>query len=107
MRFEENSTIGTANGASGVASLRGSRLDAENENPGTKDPDPKCSETGIRASSQARQSGSQWSVWKDGCPSGTGLSGKLTVLVPLAASRRTSATERSTSQTGRIAIGMK
>jgi hypothetical protein len=59
IRLQENSAIATANGASGGVICPGSGFIAENENPGTNAPDPKCSDTGIRASCITAHNGSQ------------------------------------------------
>src|SRR3954452_18198209 len=56
--------------------------EAEAEKPGTKLPEPKCRLTGMSVSSKTAHSGSQWSLWNDGNPSGSGLSGKETVRAP-------------------------
>src|SRR6204780_3184591 len=78
---------------------------AEAENPGTKLPDPKCRLTTTPVSSKTSQSGPQWSLWNEGRPSGTGLSGNDTTRAPLAATRFSSDTQRSTSQIGSRARG--
>jgi len=59
-----------------------------------------------RSPRHSAHSGSQWSVWNDGRPSGTGLSGNEIVRAPFSIARLASATHRSMSQTGRIASGM-
>ena len=78
---------------------------AEAPNPGTKLPDPKCRLTTTPVSSKTSQSGPQWSLWNDGRPSGTGLSGNDTTRAPLAATRLSSVTQAWTSQIGSSASG--
>src|SRR5271155_3181431 len=74
IRFEENRMVGMTNGAifdseaAVISSAVG--LKAMNEKPGTNEPDPKCSDTGVSVSEHSAQSGSQWSVWNEGRPSG-------------------------------------
>src|SRR5258705_10101760 len=92
MELQANSVIVTANGASGAVD-------------GAWPEEPKWTDSGMSASSSAENSGSQWSVWKDGRPSGTGFSGKVTVRAPLAAVRSTSATHAWTSHRGSMTIG--
>src|SRR5690606_37028817 len=99
MRFDEKSTIGTANGAWPLASVFCVIAACENENPGTNEPDPKCSDSDSCASSHTAHSGSQWSVWNDGRPMGTGLSGNEIVRAPFSATRFASSTEASMSHT--------
>src|SRR5271165_6741714 len=78
---------------------------AEAENPGTKLPDPKCRLTTTPVSSKTSQSGPQWSLWNEGRPSGTGLSGNDTTRAPLAATRFSSVTQAWTSHIGSSASG--
>src|SRR5581483_2364067 len=90
IRLDENKVIATANGASGALNSAGFMALAAKENPGTNEPEPKCSDSGMCASEHTRQRGSQWSVWNEGSPPGTGLSGKEIVRAPLAAIRSAS-----------------
>src|SRR5579875_237144 len=105
IRLVANRVVATAKGASGTVSCPGTGFTVEKEKPGTKEPEPKCSDTGIWASEQTCHNRSQWSLWKEGRPSGTGLSGKDTVRAPFAATRSASAIVASMSHTGRMANG--
>ena len=67
---------------------------------------PKCIDTGISHSCTASQNGSQWSVWNEGSPSGTGFSGNDTDRAPLAAVRRISAAARWGSSSGTSTRGI-
>ena len=71
------------------------------------DEDPRCMHTTVPSSLQAVQKGSQWSLWRDGQPSFSGFSEKVTAWQPLAATRRTSAAASSGSQMAGIDSGMK
>src|ERR1700678_28296 len=87
--------MATANGAPSWPAIG-----PENENPGTKPPEPKCRHTGVSVASQVSHSRSQWSVWNEGSPSEVGASGNVMAREPLAATRSTSAAARSGSQLG-------
>src|ERR1700735_4913748 len=110
IRFEENRIVGMTNGAifdsEAAAISLAVGLSAMNEKPGTNEPDPKCSDTGVSVSAHRAHRGAQWSVWNDGRPSGTGESGNEIVRAPFSMARLASATVRSMSQTGRIPRGM-
>src|ERR1035438_1385741 len=70
IRLEENRMVGTTNGAIFSAAAFAISLAvgfrAMNEKPGTNEPDPKCSDTGVPVSAHSAHSGSQWEVWNDG-----------------------------------------
>src|ERR1700761_9455605 len=91
IRLEEKRMVGMTNGAifesaAAVISLTVGLM-FMNEKPGMNEPDPKCRDTGVPVSAHRAHSGSQWSLWKDGRPSGTGLSGKEIVRAPLSIAR--------------------
>src|ERR1700722_6858388 len=75
IRLVANSAIATMNGGFDVSC--GCLL--PNEKPGTKPPEPKCSDSGVPASSHTANSGSQCRVWKEGRPRLVGASGKVKV----------------------------
>ena len=68
--------------------------------------EPMCRHTTVPSSEHARHTGSQWSVWKLGRPSGTGFSGNVIAWQPFFATRRTSSPIACGSQIGGIASGM-
>src|SRR5262245_35238166 len=70
------------------------------------DDEPMWRQTTVPVSSQARQNGSQWSVWKLGYPSLVGFSENVTAWQPFSETRRTSAAMSSGSQIGAMASGM-
>src|SRR3984885_6078224 len=72
IKFEENRMVGITHGADldseAAAMSLPVGLRALNEKPGTTEPDPQCSDTGLSVSAHRAHSGSQWSVWNDGRP---------------------------------------
>ena len=68
--------------------------------------EPRWIDNTVSQSTNASQSGSQWSVWKLGSPSGTGFSVKVMEWQPSSATRRTSAAHSSGDQIMGSAIGM-
>src|SRR5580658_1810986 len=86
IRLEENRMVGTTNGAilvfAAFPMFSPVGFSAMKEKPGTNEPDPKCSDTSVSVSAHSAHSGSQWSVWNDGRPSGTGESGNEIVRAP-------------------------
>ncbi len=69
-------------------------------------PPPMCIDSTMPSRSAASRTPSQWSPVKAGRPLAYGVSGKLTVVQPLAAIRSSSVMQSSVLQSGRIPIGM-
>ena len=71
------------------------------------DDEPRCMQITVPSSAQAVQNGSQWLECKEGQPSFSGFSEKVTAWQPFLATRRTSAAASSGSQMAGMERGMK
>src|SRR6516225_11846855 len=93
MDMADDSVMGTPGGASGEVATE-------------RDDEPTWQHRTVPSSQQAANNGSQYPEWIDGIFSACGRSENVTAWHPLAASRRTSAAARSTSNKGRMPQGM-
>ena len=68
---------------------------------------PKCMNNGNWVSCTVANSGSQWSLWIEGRPSGLVASGKVIAFAPFPAQRSTSTAASAGSHRGMMIIGIR
>src|ERR1039457_1919655 len=81
-------------------------IGASTEVMSSSDDEPRCMQMMVPSSEQACQNGSQWLLCREGHPSFSGFSEKVTAWHPILATRRTSLAIRSGSQMTGVESGV-